>query len=260
MSYGTVISFEKQDKIGVINLINVAKANVIGDDFFNELEALEADIAKDHELRALMIIAEGNIFSSGIDIAALKNAGSEQIKNELGRYQRLFSFFQEVPIPVVCGVQGMVFGAGVELMLVSDIRVVDEKAKISMPEARFGLAPDVGGTTRLTKLVGPGWAKLMLLTGKPIRGKEALGIGLAQVAVPFEMVRGTCYELAKEIASLPPSSMRFVKRGVNLATDAPTQTGLMYEEAQSIYCCGSSDMQEAVTAFEEKRPGSFTGK
>ena len=259
MAYGKVISYEKQDKIGVIKLINVAKANVIGDEFFDELEALETEIYKDFDLRALVILAEGKIFSSGIDLASLQGASSEVIKQNVRRYQRLFNFFQEIPVAVICGVQGMSFGSGVELMLASDIRVVDEKAKLSLPEARFGLAPDVGGTTRLTKLVGPGWAKLLLLTGKPISGQEALRIGLAQVAVPFENVSDTCMELARDIASLPPSSQRFVKRGVNLATDASAEAGLMFEEAQSVYCCGTNDLKEAVSAFKEKRQATFTG-
>lgn len=260
MSYGKVISYEKEGTIGVIDLINEAKANVFGEQFFDELEAVEAEIARGHELRAVLIIAEGRVFSSGIDLNALKEAGSEKIKKDLVRFQRLFNFFQELPVPVVCGIQGMCFGSGLELALACDLRIVDEKAKLSLPEGRFGLAPDIGGMTRLTKLVGPGWAKMMLLTGKPIKGKEAFGMGLCQMAVPFEMVRGVAYEVCNEISKLPPMSMRFIKRGVNLAVEASTQVSMYFEEAQSIYCCGTDDIKEGVSAFEEKREANFTGK
>lgn len=260
MSYGKVISYEKQGYIGVIDLINEAKLNVIGEAFFDELEAIESEIAKDYELRAILLISEGKVFSSGIDLNALKEAGSESIKRNIVRYQRLFNFFQELPVPVVCGMQGKNFGSGVELALACDIRVMDEKGKLSLPEGRFGLAPDIGGMTRLTKLVGPGWAKLMLMTGMPVNAEDALRMGLCQMAVPFEMVQMTAMGLCTEIAKLPPMSMRFIKRGVNLATEASTQVGMYYEEAQSIYCCGTDDIKEGVSAFEEKREPTFTGK
>ncbi|NLW65992.1 MAG: enoyl-CoA hydratase/isomerase family protein [Clostridiales bacterium] len=260
MEYGKVISYEKQGTIGVIDLINEAKANVFGEEFFNELEAIEAEISKDYELRVVLIISEGKIFSAGIDLFSLKDAGSETIKKMLVRFQRLFNFFQEIPIPVVCGIQGKCFGSGVELALACDIRVCDEDGKLSLPEGRFGLAPDVGGTTRLTKLVGPGWAKFMLMTGMPIKGKDALNIGLCQMAVPGDMVQMAAMQIATEISNLPPMSMRFVKRGVNVASEASTQAGMYFEEAQSIYCCGTEDLKEGISAFQEKRDANFVGK
>ncbi len=260
MSYGTVISYEKQGTIGVIDLVNEAKANVIGEAFFNELEAIEAEIFSDGELRVIMIISEGRIFSAGIDLDGLKDAGPETIKRSLPRYQRLFNFFQELPIPVVCGIQGKCFGSGVELALACDIRVCDEEGKLSLPEGRFGLAPDVGGMTRLTKLVGSGWAKLMLMTGKPVKGAEAVSMGLCQMAVPFDMVHMAAYQISSEIAKLPPMSMRFIKRGVNLAVESSTQAGMMFEEAQSIYCSGTHDLKEAISAFQDRRDSEFIGK
>lgn len=260
MEYGQVISYEKQGTIGVIDLINEEKANVFGAQFFEELEAVEAEISKDYELRAILIISEGRIFSAGIDLDSLKDAGNETIKKMLVRFQRLFNFFQEIPIPVVCGIQGKCFGSGVELALACDIRVCAEDGKLCLPEGRFGLAPDVGGTTRLTKLVGPGWAKFMLMTGMPVKGKDAVNIGLCQMAVENDMVQMAALQIATEISNLPPMSMRFIKRGVNVATESSTQAGMFFEEAQSIYCCGSDDIKEGISAFQEKREAQFSGK
>lgn len=259
MSYGKAISYEKQGTIGVLDFVNEEKHNVIGEMFFDELEEIEAEISKDYELRALLIISEGRIFSSGIDLDGLKEAGSETLKKILVRYQRLFNFFQEIPIPVVCGIQGKCFGSGVELALACDIRVCDEAGKLSMPEGRFGLSPDIGGTTRLTKLVGTGWAKFMLMTGMPVKGKDAVNIGLCQMAVPSDMVQMAALQIATEISNLPPMSMRFIKRGVNLADEASVHAGMYFEEAQSIYCCGTEDLKEAISAFLEKREAFFKG-
>jgi enoyl-CoA hydratase len=260
MSYGNLIKFEKHGKVGLIILDNAKKLNVIGNDFFNELEALQSELIVDEEIGALAIVANGDHFTAGIDLAYLNEANSEVIKSQLPRLQRLYSFWQELPYPVIAGVQGFCMGSGVELILGCDIRISADNAKYSLPEVKFGLSPDMGGTTRLTKLVGVGQAKRIILACEEIEAQEAFAIGLVEKVVPIEGLREYIIAYAKKLTYMPPSSLRFAKKCINVAEDSSVAAGLLFEQVQSTYCCGTQDMKEATAAFLEKRRPVFIGK
>ncbi len=254
-----VIKYEKQDNIGIITFDNPKRFNTINAEFYKDLLAIEAEIEKDYDLRALILTATGKHFCAGFDLSYLNSATPFTAKTDARTYLKSYNFFQEIPIPVICAVDGVCFGSGVEIMLACDIRIVAETARIAIIEAKYGLAPDLGGTTRLTKLVGPGQAKRMILGCDEIDGKEAKAIGMAEVVVPREELMETAMKYAKRIASFPPNGVRFSKFGINMATESSYAAGFMYENAQAIYCCGTHDLKESTLAFLEKRPGVYTG-
>lgn len=260
MSYGNLIKFEKQGKVGVIILDNAKKLNVTGDEFFNELEEIQNEISDNSDLGALAIVANGKNFSAGIDLKFLNSANSEMIKARLTKLQNLYSFWQYLSIPVVVGVQGVCYGSGVELILGCDIRIAADNVKLCLPEVKFGLSPDMGGTTRLTKLVGVGQAKRLIMSCEEIFAQEAISIGLVEKIVPVEELREYTIGFAKKMSYYPPSSIRFAKKGINVAQESSIAASLLFEQAQSTYCCGTQDMKEATAAFLEKRKPNFTGK
>jgi enoyl-CoA hydratase len=259
-NYGNVIKFEKQDNCGVIILDNVEKMNVVGDDFLNELGALQQEILGMAEIGALAIVANGANFSAGIDLKFLHEVSSEKVKSSLTWLQSLYSFWQTLSIPVVIGVQGFCFGSAVELMLGCDIRIAADNLRLSLPEVKLGLSPDMGGTTRLTKLVGTGQAKRLIMACEEIGAQEALQIGLVEKVVTVEKLRDETIRLAHRMATYPPSSIAFAKKGINLAEESSVAAGLLFEQAQSTYCCGTEDIKEGISAFFEKRKPSFKGK
>ncbi|MDQ7096424.1 enoyl-CoA hydratase/isomerase family protein [Desulfosporosinus sp. PR] len=259
-NYGSVIKFEKQDYCGALILDNAEKMNVVGDEFLKELGALQQDILGMEELRALAIVANGDNFSAGIDLKMLHEVSSEKVKATLTHLQGLYSFWQTLSIPVVIGVQGFCFGSAVELMLGCDIRIAAENLRLSLPEVKLGLAPDMGGTTRLTKLVGTGQAKRLIMACEEIGAEEALQIGLVEKVVPADKLREATIRLAQKMAAYPPSSVAFAKKGINLAAESSVAAGLLFEQAQSTYCCGTEDLKEAISAFFEKRKPSFRGR
>lgn len=260
MSYGELIKFERQERVGVIILDNAKKLNVIGNEFFNELEELQRELYVDEGLGAIAVVANGDNFSAGIDLKFLNSASAEMVKSGLDRLQKLYGFWQDLPIPVVIGVQGVCFGSGVELMLGCDMRIAAENVKLCLPEVRFGLAPDMGGTTRLTKLIGAGQAKRMIMGCEEIGAAEALSMGLVEKVVPEDKLREYTLGLAKKMSYFPPSSVRFAKKGINIAQESSISTGLLFEQAQSTYCCGTEDLKEATAAFLEKRLPNFKGR
>lgn len=260
MTPETLIKFEKQDYYGVIILDNASKMNVIGNEFFNELEIIQHEISATEGLRALAIVANGDNFSAGIDLRHLHEVSPEIVKKTLTKLQNLYGFWQDLSIPVVIGVQGYCFGSAVELMLGCDIRVAAENLKLSIPEVKYGLAPDMGGTTRLTKLVGIGHAKRLILACEVIDAQDAMTIGLIEKVVPVDQLREYTIGLAKKMSYFPPSSVAFAKKGINVAQESSIAASLLFEQAQSTYCCGTEDLKEATAAFFEKRKPNYKGR
>ena len=260
MGYGKYLTYAKDAKVGIITLDNPQGWNVVGLEFLNELEDIQKEISRDRDLGAIMIKANGDNFSAGIDLKFLKGVSSEYVQDNLAWLQNLYSFWQQLPIPVLAAVQGLCYGSGTELILGCDIRIAADDARFSIPEVRFGLAPDMGGTTRLTHLVGIGQAKRLILGCEEIDAAEALRIGLIEIMVSKEELTERALKLAHKMANFPSAGMRFAKKGINLANESSVEAGLLFEQAQSTFCCGTEDLHEAISAFLEKRKPVFKGK
>lgn len=175
--------FAKNEGIGVVTLNRPQALNATNMELFAELEECQTQIEKDHSIRAVVINATGEHFSVGVDLNMLKQVDYQFILDSLSWLQRLYTRWQEMPIPVIAAVQGLCYGSGVELILGCDMRVAAEDARFAIPEVRFGLSPDMGGTVRLTKLVGIGRAKRLIMGCEEIDAAEALRIGLIEVMV-----------------------------------------------------------------------------
>lgn len=260
MSYGKHLAFNRDGKIGIITLDNAQGFNLVGSEFLYELEEIQKEINVDRNLGGIVINANGDNFSAGIDLKFLKGVSSEFIMDNLVWLQKLYSFWQELPIPVIAAINGLCYGSATELILGCDIRIASDNAKFSIPEVRFGLSPDMGGTTRLTHLVGIGQAKRLIMGCEEIDAEEALRIGLIEILVKKEELNERAMKLAYKMASFPPSGIRFAKKGINLANESSVEAGLLFEQAQSTFCCGTEDLREAVTAFLEKRKPDFKGR
>lgn len=260
MGYGKHLAFNKDGKIGIITLDNAKGFNLVGTDFLYELEEIQKEINTDRDLGGIIINANGDNFSAGIDLKFLKGVSSEFIMDNLVWLQNLYSFWQELPIPVIAAIHGLCYGSATELILGCDIRIAADNARFSIPEVRFGLSPDMGGTTRLTHLVGVGQAKRLIMGCEEIDAEEALRIGLVEILVKKEELNERALKLAHKMANFPPAGIRFAKKGINLANQSSVEAGLLFEQSQSTFCCGTEDLREAVTAFLEKRKPVFKGR
>jgi enoyl-CoA hydratase len=255
-----VVLFHRDGPVALVTLNQPEALNVVNWDFLTQLETIQNSIEADQSIKAVIINANGDHFSAGIDLKLLQQVSSQFVLDKLVWLQRLYSRWQDMPIPVVAAVQGVCYGSGVELILGCDIRIASEDVKISIPEVAFGLSPDMGGTTRLTQLVGIGQAKRLILGCEVIDSQEALRIGLVEIVVPKEQLQKRALKLAHKMAGFPPVAVRFAKKGINLANESSVAAGLLFEQAQSAFCCGTEDQNEAITAFFEKRPGVYKGR
>jgi len=254
------VVFTQNDNVAIISLNRTKSFNTTNMELFEEMEACQNLIEKDSSIRAVIINGNGDHFCAGIDLNMLKAVNSEFILNKLNWLQRVYSRWQEMSIPVIAAVHGVCYGSGLELIVGCDMRIAAEDAKFSAPEVRFGLSPDMGGTVRVTKLVGVGQAKRLIMACEEIDAAEALRIGLVEVVVPRDQLMERALKMAKKMAALPPASMNFAKKGINMADESSVAAGLLFEQAQSTYCCGTEDQTEAISAFLEKRKPVFNGR
>ena len=127
--------------------------------------------------RVVLVRGEGRVFSAGIDLNQFLTPAEGLRKNLFpftARYQAIFNKIERCSLPVICVLQGYCLGMALELALACDFRIAAQRAKLGLPEARLGIIPDVGGTVRLIKLVGPSRAKDLIMTGRNIDLSQAL--------------------------------------------------------------------------------------
>lgn len=244
---------EKQEGVALLTLNRPAALNTINLDLLQEMAEIQKQLTQDTALRAVIIRAAGPHFSAGIDLTLLAQVSSEFVLASVQQLQQILQGWQQLSVPVIAAIQGVCFGSGLELALACDLRLAAENARFALPEVRFGLAPDLGGTSRLTKLVGAGQAKRLLLTCEEIDATEAKAIGLVEKVVPAEELEQAALAWARAIASFPPAGVRFAKQGVQVAQEASLSAALLFEQAQSVYCCGTQEQKEAIARFFNKQ-------
>lgn len=270
------IRFESEGAIGRVVLDRPDKLNSFTLAMWRELRELGARLLADPgELRALIVIGEGRAFSSGIDtsVFAEGTAGNQlageaaatpkhddPMVNGILLTQESFTWLEEAPFVTIAAVRGYALGAGLQLALACDLRVMARGTQLGLLELQYGILPDLGGTQRLPRLVGPGRAKEMILTRARIDADEAERIGLAERVVADEELEEVARALAETIAAQPPIAVRGVKRAIAAAMEGATvRDGLLVEAEGQADCMRSDDMKEAIAAFVEQRPPVYRG-
>jgi enoyl-CoA hydratase len=233
--------------------------NAMDWDVFDGLARAADEVAGHDEVRVVVVSGEGRSFSSGIDTSTFGDAQGDP-KDRLPRAQAGFRKIAALPMPTVAKVQGHALGAGLQLALACDIRVVAEDSSLGLLEGKYGIIPDLDGTQRLPLLVGPGWAKKMIWLAERIDGATAGQIGLAEIVVPAADLDKTVDDLADRIASAAPLATRHAKRLVDLAGSVALEAGMDEEGKAQIELLSSKDFVEAITAFIEGRDPNFKGE
>jgi enoyl-CoA hydratase/carnithine racemase len=220
----------ESDRIITVTIDREAKRNAISPDVTKALwEALHALATRD-DLRCLVITAVGSYFTAGLDLAAAaeaRKAESFETSKHPGwsyrRYYRkhhaLYDEIEAIEKPIVLAAQGTCLGAGVEMALSCDFRFCTPAAEWGLPEVALGVIPGSGGTTRLTRIVGPAWAKYMTMGGGRISAERAHAIGLVHDIFPAERFMDEVYVFCRRLAGHPAESVGLAKLAVDLAAD-----------------------------------------
>jgi enoyl-CoA hydratase/carnithine racemase len=268
------IKFERQGAIGWVRLNRPDKLNAMTAELWRELAELGAELKQDPELRCVVVIGEGRAFSAGIDTSSFggpgDGGGEVRALGELPRAAQddpmvagilrtheAFNWLQDAPYPTIAAIRGYALGAGLQLALACDIRVVAEGTKLGMLEFRYALMPDLGGTQRLPRIVGTGKALELIYTAEQIDAQEAHRIGLANRVVPDAELETAVTALAEKFAAAPPIAARNAKKAVHEAFTGSVRDGLIHEATGQAECIRSDDFKEAIGAFLEKRPAVY---
>lgn len=246
--------------VAIVTISN-PPVNSITPQVIDDLDEVFTSLATREDLRSVVLASPlEKIFVAGADInqfTAWKKADGIATTR---RGHDVFLKIENLPKPVICAINGIAFGGGLELALACDIRVIDPRAKVGLPETGLGIVPGYGGTQRLPRLVGPGMAKKLVLTGAPVGAEEACRIGVAEVlSAPGECLN-EAVALAKQIAGQAPLAVTAGKRCVAYAMQHSLEEGIAYEIACVGDLADSEDKTEGASAFLEKRKAVFQNK
>ena len=233
--------------------------NAMNWEVFQGLAAAAAEVAERDDVRVVVVSGAGRSFCSGIDTSAL-GSGDLAPKAMIELAQSGFRALAAIPAPTVAAVRGHAYGAGLQLALVCDVRVVTADSKLGLLETNYGIVPDLGGTHRLPLLAGPGRAKLMMWLAERIDGTEAYRRGIAEHCVAPDDLDVEVDDLARALIARPPLATRAIKQLIDRAgTESFSQAMDGVANAQE-RLMGSSDFTEAITAFVEGRDPAYEGR
>ncbi len=259
MSYEN-IELKKDAALAWLTIKRPKALNALNFQTLDEMDAALNDIEGDASIGLLVISGDGpKSFVAGADISELHKLEGDGGLETARRGQGLFDRIDNLPIPVIGAVNGFALGGGCELALACDMRIASDNAVLGLPEVKLGVIPGYGGTQRLPRLVGPGFALEMVLSGRMVKADEALSVGLVNRVVPAEELEAVVRDLAGQILANGPLALRAGKEAVKEGLQHPLGGGLELEAKLFGSLCGTADQKEGMSAFLEKRKAEFKG-
>ena len=261
-----------ENNIAHVILNRPDKRNAMNADFWQELPEIIKDIDRVPKARVIVLSSKGPHFSASLDLTSFSNIDQspepdpEQKKlqrsaafyDNVLHIQNAFTCMEEARIPVLCCIQGGAIGGGVDLATACDIRYATEDAFLIIQETNIGMTADVGTFPRLVKLIPEGYVREMAYTGRRVNANEARQMGLINEVYPDQETMLTAVmAIAAEIANKAPTAIYGCKRMINYARDHSTADGLDYIAIWNASMLKLEEIQEAISANAEGRPGDF---
>jgi enoyl-CoA hydratase/carnithine racemase len=248
----------RTDGVAVIRL-DRPKMNALSTGLLAQLSDTVAALAADPP-GAAVVWGGPRIFAAGADVKEFVDPGSgapspERAAAVGAAFRGALDSLAGLPVPTVAAVNGYALGGGCELALACDLRVAGRDARFGQPEILLGIIPGGGGTQRLARLVGPGRAKDLILSGRQVDVDEAHRMGLVDRVVDSEETLDRAVELAATLASGPPTAMALAKEAVDRGLDGSLEEGLDVEAALFSRVFGTDDAAIGVASFLEAGPG-----
>lgn len=263
MSYQNIlVERDEAEKLAVVTVNRPDKLNSLNKATLDELLAAFTELESDPGVLVVVLTGAGNkAFVAGADIAELNRIPTPKESANHARLGQAVTFkIERLGKPVIVAINGFALGGGLELAMSGDIRIASETAQVGLPEIDLGIMPGFGGTQRLSRLVGRGMAKLMVLTAKRINAAEAYRIGLVDIVVPAESLKEETLKLAKVLAAKAPVALKLAKAAINEGLEVSLEEGCSIEATKFGELWATEDKVEGTTAFLEKRKPVFKGK
>lgn len=261
----SLIEIRQRDSLIEITITRPDKRNAINWPMMEDLSAAIDSVERTKGARVVLLRGEGTGFSAGIDLMGfgdlIERFGENWRENLFpltAAYQAIVNKFERCSLPIIALLHGYCLGLGFELALACDFRIAAEGTKIGLPETRLGIIPDVGGTTRLTRLIGPARAKELIMTGRNIDLNDAERWGLVNYVVPVKELMSKAENLASEISQSAPLAVSYTKRVIDGLSDL--ERGLSLEAWAQSVLMHSEDFANGAQAMLTKQPVEWKGK
>ncbi len=255
------IDVERIDGTAVVAVNRPEALNALDLEHAETLRDTLAELAADESARVVVLTGAGEkAFIAGADIKYMQSLGVLEARRwgELGH--ACGNLLETMPKPTIAAINGYALGGGCELALACDLRLASSNARIGQPEIDLGILPGWGGSVRLARTTTLGFAKALILTGRPVDAAEALEHGLVNAVFEPDELREKTLELCRGLEAKSPVALAYAKEAVNLALQGPHRANLESEVRLFAMLFASEDQKEGMAAFTEKRPPDFTGR
>jgi enoyl-CoA hydratase len=224
------------DGILTVTIDRQEKRNAISPQVTKVLWQAAASLADRDDVRCLVITAVGPYFTAGIDLSAPVGSrpGNPEtahthpgwnFRRNYRSHHLLYDEFESIEKPIVVAAQGICLGAGVEMAVSCDFRFCTPEAEFGVPEVRsIGMLAGSGGTSRLTRLVGPGWGKWMAMAGQRVSAAQAKQIGLVHDVFPADTFLDEVYAFCRDLITIPAEALGVAKLAVDMYADVSDRT------------------------------------
>jgi enoyl-CoA hydratase len=257
---GTAATIVERDGVITVTLARPEKRNAINREITDALwEAVEL-LAERDDLRAMVITATGEYFTAGIDLNAIPGERDGQrifpesaYRRAFRKHHLLYDEFESVEKPIVLAAQGHCLGAGVEMAASCDFRLAASTVTFALPEARLGVIAASGGTSRLTRLIGPHWAKWVALAAQPIDAELARNIGFVHAVFEPDDFDDGVERFVRDLISIPQECLALGKLAVDMAADVDRISARHVERIANTMLTASDEFRARTARFRKPR-------
>ena len=251
------------DGVGVVTFNNPGKRNAMSLDMWEGLGHALTDLCDDEDVRVVILVGAGDkAFVSGADISQFEktrhNAAASEEYSRRSAAQR--ALLADYPKPTISCIRGFCLGGGMQVAMLTDIRIASQDSQFGIPAAKLGIAYGYDGLRHLVSLVGPSWARLIMYTGMKIDSAEALRIGLVDRVMPNGELWDATLEIARTISGNAPLAIQAAKITIAQVLKDPAARDMDAIKKIGSACMDSEDFREGRQAFMEKRKPKFKGR
>lgn len=258
------ILIQRQPQWLEITIQRPEKFNALREQTASEIMEAMARAEDDDGITSIIFGGSDKSFCSGIDTSEFEVAEGRYFEFYRKRkrskcFARLFRELPQYTKPVLCAVEGVALGGGLELALLADMIVAGRNAKFGFPETGIGIMPGAGGTQTLPRLIGKAMAKELIWTGRRLGAEEALNLRLVNHVVDAGGALERTREIARSIARNAPIAIMQSKAAIERGHDLTLSDGMAIEADAAFLLYFTEDRREGLNAFREKRAARFRG-
>ena len=256
------IKVDISDRILTMTLNRPERLNTFNEDMKEDFRWLERRLEANDDIRVMIVNAAAEkAFGAGADVSWFEqDFPTERFRIEYRWIHDFFDRLERIVIPVIAAAQGICACGGLELAMSCDFRICSEDARFGFTEGNINLIPGSGGCSRLMRLVGPGWAKELVLAGEFIDAERALQIGLVTRVVPKDRLQAEARALAEKLVAKAPMALGLAKAIMNTCENIDMASGRILERIGQSVLIKSEDHKEGIRAFREKRKPEYRGR